>query len=243
MNPMSKEHQRTSPEVLTSVITYQPSDPAAWKRFVEEFPRANLSRIALFLTGLDPKGRKECYAALSRTLKTHPFSIPFVHARNDMHPDEYDFLTETFGTVRFNLHPARSRSYSYDLPARLRERIYIENIGHNRKDVRLEERDLEGFAGICLDFAHLEMERLNIPEYYRTLTELLDRIPIGANHVSAVTRVKGIAEDIHAFQDLSEFDYIRDIPRTYVADFVALELCEPLEKQMQVKVMLEEMWC
>jgi hypothetical protein len=230
------------PEILTSIITYTGGGPAIWTDFIKEISRTDLTRVALFLTGLDSKGRKDCYAALTSLLASHDFSIPFVHARDDMHPDEYSLLMEKFGTLRFNLHPNRVRSFSYDLPEDLRKRIYIENVGPDPDRAQLEEADLAGFAGVCLDFAHLEMARLNHPEHYRELTGLLDRTQIGVNHVSAVIKRGDGYEDFHAFHDLAEFDYLRAFPRRYVADFVAIELCEPLKKQLQVKVKLEEMW-
>jgi hypothetical protein len=230
-------HNDRKPEILPSIITFAPGGGEyPWRDFVDEFPRANLHRVALFLTGLDAKGRERCFETLSRTLASYPFTVPFVHARDDMHPDEYALLMEKFGTERFNLHAGSDKPPIYDLPEDLRQRIYIENHRH------LTRSDLIGYAGICLDFAHLEMARLNNTEYYNRLVQLLDLFPIGANHVSAITSVNDKAEDIHVFRDLSEFDYLRSFPRSYVADFVAIELAEPLEKQLQVKAMLEEMW-
>ena len=225
-------------EVLCSITTAATfGDPSMdWRRAIQDTARLGLARVALFLTGLNPVQRKTLYQLLLSQRLRHEFAIPFVHARGDMHSDEYRFLMGEFGAERFNLHRRRQQPHEHDLSKELRSRIYIENAWH------LEQADLKGFAGICLDFSHLEAVMYEEPKEYPMLEGLLDRFPIGANHVSAflLERSQNNRRDRHFTTSPGDFDYLSGFPRRYFGKFVALELSNPLEEQLTVKTRLEK---
>lgn len=225
-------------EVLCSITTAGTAgDPTMdWRAAIQDTARLGIQRFALFLTGLKLAERTECYRLLLQHRLRHEAEIPFVHARSDMHPDEFRFLMGEFGTDRFNLHRHGQRPLEHELPPGLRERIYIENAWH------LQASDLDGFAGICLDFSHLEAVMYEEPEEYAALEALLDRFPIGANHVSAFKlRARGLGRrDRHRVSDPDDLDYLAGFPRRYFAKYVALELTNPLGQQLSFKAEVEK---
>ncbi|MBI5654990.1 hypothetical protein HZC53_05070 [Candidatus Uhrbacteria bacterium] len=227
-----------TPEVLCSITTAASiGDPSMdWRIAVQDTVQLGIKRFALFLTGLKPTERKNCYQLLLTHRLRHEFEIPFVHARSDMHPDEYRFLMHEFGTKRFNLHPVRKAELPEGgLPDDLRRLIYIENVG------KLLESDLNGFAGICLDISHLEITRRVYPEYYPTLCAMIENHRVGANHVSAYQNEgKGDGrDDKHHYVSITEFDYLKAYPKEYFGRYVAIELTNPLSEQLAVKSLLE----
>lgn len=224
-------------EVLCSITTAATfgDPPMDWRVALQDATRLGLARFALFLTGLDPDQRKLLYQELLSHRLRHDVTIPFVHARSDMHPDEFRFLMGEFGAERFNLHRSCQRRLMHPLPDELRTKIYIENAWEIR------EADLVDFAGICLDFSHMEAVMYLKPNYYPTLEALLDKFPIGANHVSAFKLIApvDIRRDRHFTTSPTDFDYLAGFPRRYFGRFVAIELTNPLEEQLAIKARLE----
>lgn len=226
-------------EVLCTIPTSAglENPPLDWREAVRTSADLGLDRFSMFMTGIGPEERRECYALLRERQRHGRLEIPFVHARHDMRADEYRMFMSEFGTERFNLHPLRKAPLSNgDLPDDLRELIYIENVG------KLLESDLAGFAGICLDISHLEITRRVYPDYFPELCALIEKFPIGANHVSAYEtdeRADG-CNDKHYFETLSELDYVYHYPPTYFGKYVAIELTNPLSEQLTVKSLLEK---
>lgn len=234
---MDAPSETQTSEVLCSITTARISnDPQSeWRTAIEDTARLGISRFALFLTGLGAEERRECYRLLLSHRLRHEVAIPFVHARGDMHPDEYRFLIGEFGTERFNLHRSSERRHEHPLPDDLRSRIYIENAW------RIREEDLLGFAGICLDFSHMEAVMYLKPDYYPQLEALLDAFPIGANHVSAfkLRPQPDLRRDRHFVSEPDDLDYLAGFPRRYFGRFVAIELTNPLEEQLSLKPKIE----
>lgn len=233
-------HLKTPHEVLCTITTASGVDdrPMDWRKAIADIPDLHLVRFSMFLTGLDQASRQECYDLLRKQKRANPFVIPFVHARSDMQPGEYHLLMHEFGTELFNLHVARRAPQPVcQLPADLRERIYIENLD------TLLTSDLEGFAGICLDLSHLEMLRVDLPDRFPAMCELLAKYPIGCNHVSAYQSEPNSAgrKDKHRYSSLDEFSYLNRYPASYYGKFMAIELTNDLPEQLPVKHLLEKM--
>jgi hypothetical protein len=154
-----------------------------------------------------------------------------------MRPDEYRLLMSEFGTERFNLHPLREYPLAHELPEDLRAVTYIENLLEEMRD-----SDYEGFAGACLDLAHLEQVRRTDPQVQRSLETLLERIPIGANHIGAFEPDRSGAPATrhrHWFESMRDFDYLKQVPLRHFGRFVAIEVCNPIADQIRVKTMLD----
>lgn len=207
-----------------------------WRQAIKLSAHYGLNHLSLFLTGLIPEERQECYTLLRDRQRRRKLTLPFVHARHDMCPDEYRMLMSEFGTERFNLHPLRKTPLPEDgLPNDLRDCIYIENVG------KLLESDIDGYAGICVDVAHLEITRCVYPNYFPELCALIEKYPVGASHVSSYDPGKEAGRnDKHRYRKLSEFGYLGRYSPSYFGRYVAIELTNPLSEQLAVKTLLRK---
>lgn len=207
-----------------------------WQNKVKEIDALNLAEICLFPTPLDFDERQELYRSLEKTkLK----KIPFVHLRDqDMSEDEIKYLMERWGAEIFNIHPLGEASG--DLYPTLRDRIYVENL------YGLTEKDLRGFAGVCVDFAHLENARQTNPKDYERVMAVVKKHKIGCAHIGAVypetvkvlwkglPKVDGRIEYHHA-DSPSRFDYLTNYPREMFPAIAAIEVENPLVEQLKFR--------
>lgn len=221
-------------QLLVSITTTRRSD---WRAKIKEIDRLSIKKAALFLTCLKVGEKQQLYKLLEATgLK----EVPFVHIRSDMPPEELAYLAKKWKTKAFNTHTLREYPLQYDL-SKFSRKIFIENVF-----LGLSEQELKGFAGICLDFTHLENDRLNkLPRYEQTIA-LLEKYPIGCNHISAIQKNPfrfieqtkyGLRDefryDKHSFSRLSDFDYLKSYPAYYFSPYCALELENPLSDQLK----------
>lgn len=209
-----------------------------WRQKTKDIDRLNLKSVALFPTCLEKQERDELYNLLEKTkLQT----IPFVHLREeDMGPDEIKYLTERWNCQVFNLH-AKEKLLEENFLTDYRDKIYVENGVDS-----LDEKYIAKFAGICLDFAHLENDRRLRPEIYSANDTLLKKYKIGCAHVSAITNgtlrnreigggIKKKRCDLHLADEVSQFDYLKNYSTEMFPDYIALELENSLAEQLQFK--------
>jgi hypothetical protein len=231
-------------QVLVSVTTYHAGTTPdhAWQGLLAEVAEYKLSQVALFLTGLDHKARAECYSVLRSLRRSQGLSIPFVHARADMQPEEYRWLSEKMGTKIFNLHAPTLDCPHIPLDPVLRRSICIENSGPFRR------ADLSGFAGVCLDLSHLEDARRRKPLEYLELVEILKEVAVCANHMSAVSDPARVPIQHgqmcfadHHLEAVSELDYAANYPAHYFGQYIALELVNPIGEQLTLAKRVEEL--
>lgn len=198
---------------------------------LKELGKLNLKEICVFLTCLSKKERSKFYKYLEcSSLKR----IPFVHLRSDMEVKELDFFAKRFKTNLFNIHPLSLFPLENDL-SKYKEMILIEN-----SDVVLAEKDLEKFAGICLDFTHLESDRrLNNGKYQKNI-QMLKKFPCKFGHISAIRNILNLDEktgklqyDFHRVNNFSELDYLERYYQIF-PPLVTLELENGLEEQLKI---------
>ena len=191
-----------------------------------------LKEAALFPTAINKKEREELYQLLE---KSSLESIPFAHLRSDMEPREIDYLIKRYHTEVFNIHTQRENPLIYDY-SKYKNIIYIENVYYP-----LNEQGLKNFGGICLDFSHLETDRLLHKETFKQNVKMLENYPIGCNHISAIKRETHLDEmgkvryDDHHLKNLSELDYLKKYPLKYFALFVAVELENSIKEQLAAR--------
>jgi len=203
-----------------------------WRKKIEEVKKLKLKEVFLFLTALDKKERKELYKLLKQTKVK---KIPFVHIRSDMKLSELDYLVEKYKTEVFNLHTGKQYPLLYNY-SKYRNIISIEN----KTAFRLKEEEIENYAGICLDFTHLENVRLTNKKAYQNDIKVLEKYPIKCNHISVIKKhsylEKGqVKYASHYLKDLSELDYLKKYPANYFSDFIAIELENSIEEQLKAK--------
>jgi hypothetical protein len=220
--------------ILPTITSTKP----VWKKRIKEAGRKELKEIALFLTCLKIKERKEAYFLLE---KNKIQIIPFVHLRSDMELWELDYLKKRFKTEVFNTHTKKRYPFLKDL-GKYKKIIFIENVL-----LPLDEKEIKESAGICLDFSHLENDRQQRPEIYEKNIKLIEKYFIGCSHISAVRktpyweeRAQSLRYDCHFYNNLSEFDYLKKYPRSYFPKYIALELENTIGKQLEAKRHIEK---
>ena len=215
--------------ILPGITTTSGSD---WKSKIKEVKELQLKEVALFLTCLEKKEREEIYSLIE---KAGIKSVPFVHLRDDMELDEIDALVERFNVQAFNIHSPRvAKALEYHR-SKHKDKIYVEN-----RLVPMLEEDIKRFAGICLDFAHLENKKLLNRKGYELDVEMLEKYPIGANHISAIkkdlqqNKAGRFHHDHHHLDNMSELDYLKNYPKEYFAPFISVELDNTIKEQLKV---------
>jgi len=225
-------------KIFPTIVTtsYNHSFPNYLEK-IKEAESLGIKKLCFFPTALEKEERKKAYRALE---KSKIESIPFIHLRHDMEPDEAEFFIRRFQTKVFNVHfsplflSERWRNY--------RERIYIENTVYPWK-----EEELKNFAGVCLDFSHLEDFRLLYPDGFGENIKILEKYPCGCGHISAVNSKPKYAAEFdlnyysqHYFESLTDFDYLKNYPRKFFPPIIALELENSLREQLQAKGYIEK---
>jgi len=194
-----------------------------------------LKEVALFLTCVDLKERQELFVLLK---KTGIKEIPFVHLRSDHDVRELDYLIKNYHTKAFNMHTKREYAYFPDYK-KYKDMTYIENTCEP-----FDEKELREFAGICLDFAHLENSRIFEPQKYEHDVALIKKYGCGCNHISPAKDYpffnnKEIRypknQSPHIMKDLSELDYLKRYPLSYFGEYLAIEMENSIKEQLEAK--------
>ena len=219
------------PAITTLSAKFKTSG-TTWQDKIKEIDELHIERVAVFPTCLDKEQRQEMYDLLE---KTKIKEIPFVHIRSDMALDELEYFVKRFKTQAFNTHTEKQWPLQHDL-SKFKEIIFIENAGFP-----LDAEEIKSFAGICLDFSHLENDRIMSPERFKAQEKLLYQHKIGCNHIAAILKEKqqtedgeGISFDRHYFKSLDEFDYLKKYPQEWFSQFCAIELENSLAEQLKV---------
>jgi hypothetical protein len=216
-------------KILPSITTINGS---LWKNKIEEVKKLRLKEVFLFLTSVKEEKRKELYELLKNT---EVEIIPLVHIREDMNLWELDYLVKEYKVEAFNIHNKREYPFSYDY-SKYKNMIYIENT-----ILPLKEEEIKEFAGICLDLSHLEGSKTMRKEIYENDIKLIEKYPIGCNHISGVEKDFSSDKehtpvyDKHFIDDLSELDYLKNYPRKYFSNLIAIELENSIEDQLKAR--------
>ena len=216
-------------KILPAITTTRGSN---WREKLKEADDLRLEELALFPTALDKEERKELYSLLERiSIK----SIPFVHLRSDMELAELDYFIKKYGTKVFNTHTEKEYPFIYDYRDH-RNMVFIENVYEP-----LDENEIKNFGGICLDISHLENDRRLHKENFDHDKEIIEKYPIGCNHVSAISEYTYVDESgnvrcaPHYLKSLSQLDYLKKYPLKYFSPYIAIELENSLKEQLEAR--------
>lgn len=221
-------------KILPTITTTYGSN---WRQKIKEIKKMKLKEIAIFPTCLMKEGRRQLYQMLKRSGVE---SIPYVHLRSDMGIEEMDYLIKNYKTKVFNTHTEREYPFRYDY-SKYRQILYIENVYYP-----LDKEEVKKFAGICLDFSHLENDRLRHKKTFEHNIRIIEKFPIGCSHISAIKKETWIDQgdgydknkaryDWHQFSNFSELDYLKKYPKRYFPKIIAIELENSIEEQLRVK--------
>lgn len=206
-----------------------------WREKMSEISKLGIEEAAIFPTCLEKEKRNELYRLIEKSSLKR---IPYVHLRNDMGIEELDYFVQNFKTEVFNIHTNREYPFICDY-SKYRKMIYIENVF-----CPLNEKELASFGGVCVDFSHLENDRLFNERKFEQNIKIVEKFKIGCNHISAVKKefwldFKNSYEknkkryDYHSFKELAEFDYLENYPLKYFSSLVAMELENSIEEQLR----------
>ncbi|MFA6227896.1 MAG: hypothetical protein WC668_01785 [Patescibacteria group bacterium] len=214
--------------ILPSITTTR---HANWRQMISDCDSLGIKETALFLSALPAEEHEKLYEALKQS---NIKSIPFVHLRSDMPPEEVDYLIDNYGAKMFNIHSQKQFYLKYDL-SRFKSMIYLENTNNSITD------EIGEWAGLCLDVSHHENKRLLGLPLYREVAELLKKYPVGCWHLNAIgpepiVKIEDddYGYDKHNFENLSEFDYCVRY-REYLPKYIALELENTIAEQLKAK--------
>jgi len=231
-----------SRRVLVSITTSPYSD---WKKKIKEIRKYNLTEISFFPTFLKKSERKVAYGLLKeQAIK----NIPHVHARDDMEEWELEQFIQKFNTQVFNTHPGKNYTGLIERIRKYSDKVFIENLYSEEGNLFFSDDFLQKnkTAGVCLDTAHLERDRLVERAEYERKIGIIDKYIVGCNHVSAVSmqprveRIDGKSKyDHHLYKNLEEFDYLRSYPKKYFSRYISLELENPLQELITAKKYVE----
>ena len=219
-------------KIFVSITTTKNSD---WREKIKEINRLKIEEIALFPTCLPEKERKALYRQLEKSIVK---KIPIVHLRSDMNPAEMAYLKKKYKTKVFNIHTEAEYPLKHNL-LKYKKVIYVENVFRG-----FNEDVLKKYAGICLDFAHLENDRLVNKERFFKIIKEINKFKIGMNHLSGVkkesreSRINEAGEtrlDNHYLKNLSEMDYLKNYPSCFFSSFLAIELANSMKNQLEVR--------
>ena len=218
-----------SRKILPTITTISDN---LWREKIEEIKKLKLKEVFVFLTALEEKERKEFYKLLQ---DTEIEKIPFVHVRSDMKLEELDYLVENYKTEIFNIHTEKQYPFVYDC-SKYKNIIAIEN----KTALRLDGEEIKNYAGICLDFTHLEKIRLLDKKAYEHDISVLEKYPIRCNHISAIKKHFSLEKGrknyhSHYLKDLSELDYLKKYPLNYFSEFIAIELENSITEQLKIR--------
>jgi len=197
----------------------------SWKHKIQEADFLGLNDVAVFVTYTDLSIRKQIYKALEKSKIKH---IPLVHIRDDFEKWEFEFFYDRYGTRLFNCHinafPNLSKWRDFQ------KYLYLEYDYFNQAPKLTK---LDNLKGLCIDFSHLwSAKDRNTIEYYN-MVEGSRRYKIGCNHLNGYSyRLK---RECHYVSDLSQFDYLKEIPKKYFSSVIALEVNNSLKKQLEFK--------
>jgi len=217
-------------KILVSITTTYGS---RWRSQVKEIKKLGLKEVALFPTCLKEKQRKELYELVE---EAGVGSVPLVHIRNDMPLEELAFLIKKFNVRAFNIHTRFEFPFLCKYPAKFKKMIFIENVYQP-----FNEKEIKEFGGICLDISHLENDRLIYPEKFKHNVSMLKKYPLGCNHVSSFPSIYHREENgykcyySHSLKELSHLNYLKNYPKKYFSEIIALELKNSLVEQLKAR--------
>ena len=209
----------------------------SWSDKIKEIIKLGLKEVCVFPSMIDFKERKKLYHQLERSQIKH---IPLVHLRHDFRPEEVSYFMVNYKTRHFNIHPQNKYPLQYDL-SQYKKFIYLENARQ-----KLSGNEIKSWAGLCLDFAHLEDVRLQQSNLFNHFSRLIKKNSVGCAHLSAI-KTKPLFDtannrpiyDSHYFQNLSEFDYLKRY-RKILPTIAAIEIENPISEQLKIKTYLKK---
>lgn len=199
-----------------------------WRDKLDEINDLKIKEVSLFLELYDKAQREKIYKAL---LDSKIKNIPLVHIRHDMTKDELKFLKNTYKTRYFTLH-----EINFQQDDILKWKGFYKNLclEMNFDDFVSKKVKVEKIDGFCVDLAHFKvgMEMLN-KDFEYVFDRKENRKYFDCNHLNGWNPKTN--RDMHTIHDLSNFDYLRTMPKLLFGKVIALETFNSIKEQLEFK--------
>lgn len=199
-----------------------------WRDKLDEINDLKIKEVSLFLELYDKAQREKIYKAL---LDSKIKNIPLVHIRHDMTKDELKFLKNTYKTRYFTLH-----EINFQQDDILKWKGFYKNLclEMNFDDFVSKKVKVEKIDGFCVDLAHFKvgMEMLN-KDFEYVFDRKENRKYFDCNHLNGWDPKTN--RDMHTIHDLSNFDYLRTMPKLLFGKVIALETFNSIKEQLEFK--------
>jgi hypothetical protein len=193
---------------------------------IKDANKLGITRAALFLEMVKDNERDSVYSALEKSkIKT----LPLVHIRNGMHKDELKLLEKKYKSKCLTIHED-SFKYLHKWNGH-HKKLYLEM---NYNDKIPKDAKVEKIGGFCIDLSHFKSakERGVIEYNYIMKRKGLKKRFLG-NHLNGYSSKE--KRDIHAVNNVKQFDYLLTLPKFVFGKYIALEMFNTIEEQIKYK--------
>lgn len=213
----------SKPDLLVSVTGSRRED---WQGKLKEIDNYGLEQAALFLSRFERPERAKIYQAL---LDSKVKEWPLIHMRNDMDQEELRLLDKHFHVRFFNFH--ESGFMFLNRWPNFHHKILLET---NTDNILSPLVQVERIGGFCIDLAHFKATQINKTKEYKYTMSYRDRPELFvANHLGGYDEQANA--DLHHIGDLSEFNYLKELPSFIFSPLIALELENSIAEQLSFR--------
>jgi len=199
---------------------------------IDEIDKLGLKEVALFLEWLLPEDRKMVY----NRLKTSKIKkIPLVHLRHDMVREELKNLFSEYDVKYFTIHEdhflvIKNWHGFY-------KKLYLEMSTDNLVAPYVK---VEKIGGFCVDLAHyIKQLILNNNDYRYIFNHRRRKSIFVCNHLSGYD--PQMNQDLHQLSRVNNFSYITNLPDFIFGTLIAIEIENPIYKQMEYIEYIKEL--
>jgi len=199
---------------------------------INQAEELGITRAALFLEMVSPKGRKKVYKLL---LKSNIKDLPLVHIRNDMSKKELEFLEKNFKSKCLTIHESSFKNLRKW--EEHHKNLYLEM---NFDNVIFSKVEVEKIGGFCVDLSHFKSAKeRGVKEYDYVMKRKDNKKMFIGNHLNGYHE-KG-RRDIHTVKNVKQFDYLLTLPKFVFGKYIALEMFNSVEQQLKYKKYLQKL--
>ncbi len=196
-----------------------------WQRKLDDLNKLQIKTAALFLERFDQAERKKIYRALlDATVK----EIPFCHITNDVEIEELVFLESKFKTKYFNIHE-KGFGFLTKWPG-FEKKIYLEMDANNYISQKVA---VEKIGGFCVDLSHFKIAMAKWTKEFDYTFLRKDKANFACNHLNGYDEIN--KSDLHTIKNLSDFDYLKTLPKFLFGKVIALEVENSIPQQIKFK--------
>jgi len=200
---------------------------------INEAENFGLKDVSLFLEFFKKAERDKIYESL---LASKIKNIPLVHIRHDFEKDELNFLKNKFKTKYFTIHESSFARDDIKKWKGFYKKLYLEM---NFDNFVSNKVNVEKIGGFCVDLSHFKvgMEKLS-RDFEYVFNKKGDIKYFDCNHLNGYNLKTNC--DMHTINNLSDFDYLKTLPKFLFGKCIALETFNSVREQMEFKKYLSK---